>query len=351
MSSVHSVLSAFCQDAIQGSIYIETTSIADTVSSILLGMPGIARSHQGNYLISMVDVEDCHLLLSMDTMDSRPPIKPWSWVCMKRGKYRGNLGLVKDVDLGTLECTVYFVPQISMDRKWKGGICALQVPFDLKAIKERFGPKAAESRNGLYLFKGNLYQHRLLYGQFHMTNLFINGINPTPQELEPFCTTGKLWEKSQVFIKPIKAGDWVQVVSSVLIVYIGEVVDVSDMTVKISGRKKDGNWEDTDVLLLNEVTRWTKWGWSQRDIREVLTPDVRKAWTGWFCPSDGWQGSWTRGISCRCRGWIWHSLYLTCEYQYRTEGRIWGKPTYEENAHTNTRLKPRLLNWNGNRVL
>lgn len=58
-----------------------------------------------------------------------------------------------------------------------------------------------------------------------------------------------------MFIKPIKAGDWVQVVSSVLIVYIGEVVDVSDMTVKISGRKKDGNWEDTDVLLLNEVTR------------------------------------------------------------------------------------------------
>lgn len=281
-SSAHGVLSVFCRDAIQGSIYIESTSIADTVSGVLLGIPGIARSDRGNYFISMVDVEDRHLLLSMDTMDSRPPIKPRSWVRMKRGKYRGDLGLVEGVDLGTLECTAYFVPRISIDRKRKRGVRAPQAPFDLEAIKERFGPNAAERRNGIYLFKGNIFQHGLLYSQFHMTNLSINGINPTPQELEPFRATGELWEKSQAFIEPIKVGDWVRVVSGALIGFVGEIVDVSDMTLKISGRKKDGHWEDTDVLLPNEATRRPKWGGSQRDIREVLTRDVRKA----FEPGD-----------------------------------------------------------------
>jgi transcription elongation factor SPT5 len=247
--SDHGVLAAFCRDAIKGSIYIESRDINSVTTHILNGTPGIMR-FKGVYRISLVDTQDRNLLLNMSVAGRAPPIKHYSWVRVKRGVYRGDLGLVSDVNEATLSCSVLVVPRIHIGRKRKRGVRPPQVSFDPEAIREAFGQDAVEKRNRLYIFKGGIYDDGLLEMDTHMTDLSIEGLNATEEELEPFRQS-RLWGMSNTFISPIRVGDRVRVVSGTFVGIVGEIVEVLSMTVQI------------------------KWG--ANDAIEVLTCDVRKA--------------------------------------------------------------------------
>lgn len=281
---VYNVRSVFCRDAIKGTIYIESDSI-DAVQNVLNRVSGVARStgvpHQirGLYAIHLVDIQDRHLLLDMDTMGATPPIKTNTWVRIKRGRYKGDLGLVKYVERTTLVCDTLIVPRIPMNpinRKRKRGVRIPQLAFDPEAIDEAYGQGSADKRNRVYLFQGERYEDGLLCQEIHMTGLSIEGINATPQELEPFRKS-TTWNEAATFISPIRTGDWVQVVSGAFVGMVGEVLEVSDMIVKIVGKRTEGHWENVDNILSDEDKIRPRWGEAQKDTREVLTRDVRKA--------------------------------------------------------------------------
>jgi ribosomal protein L24 len=277
------ILSAFCRDAIKGSVYIESNSIADDIRHVLNTIPGVVRSREGRYHISLVEIQDRHLLLSMDVAGVNPPIKNHAWVRMKRGLYRGDLGLVKYIERATLTCDTLFVPRILMGPKRKRGNRPPPLLFNPKAIDEAFGKGAAEKRNRCYAFKGNIFCDGFIEKNIHMTDLYTEGINVTDQELEPFRRISELWDKSDPFMSPIRVGDWVRVVSGSFIGMVGEIVEVLAMTVRVSGKKKDGGWEDIDDFVANGKARRPNWGNSQGETREVLTRDIRKAFeTGDF---------------------------------------------------------------------
>jgi ribosomal protein L24 len=267
LTSIFDLKSAFCRDAIKGWIYIESKSVA-TIYNILDGVHGPMR-HRGNYEIRLVDIHDQHLLLNMDVAGSAPPIKVNSWVRIKRGTYREDLGLVKFVTQPTLICDTYVVPRIPMtlDRKRKRGHRTPQLLFDPHAIQEIYGPDAADKRNRVYVFQGEVYEDGLLCREIHMTDLSIEGINATPEELEPFRQSSKIWNEAEAMISPIKVGDWVRVISGTFVGMVGEITEVLSMTVRIAGKRTVG-----DAMAIRPT-----WGEAQKDTREVLTRDVRKA--------------------------------------------------------------------------
>jgi transcription elongation factor len=216
----------------------------------------------------------------MDVVGSAPPIKVNSWVRIKRGTYREDLGLVKFVTQPTLICDTYVVPRIPMtlDRKRKRGHRTPQLLFDPHAIQEIYGPDAADKRNRVYVFQGEVYEDGLLCREIHMTDLSIEGINATPEELEPFRQSSKIWNEAEAMISPIKVGDWVRVVSGTFVGMVGEITEVLNMTVRIAVKKTIGNWENIESVLSNDAMAiQPTWEEAQKDTREILTRDVRKA--------------------------------------------------------------------------
>lgn len=246
-------MSAFCRDAIKGNIFVEAKTIA-AVQNVLHGLPGVVRrkGNRGPFAVTSVDIQDRHLLLDMHAAGTLP-IKAYSWARVKTGLYRGDLALVLDVNPKNLICSTLLVPRLNMSGKRKRGFRPPPVLFNPEHIRVAFGHDSTEVLNrGLWAFRGQAYAFGCLCKVIHVTGLSIEGINATPQELEPFRGC-EIWDKAAKHISPIKIGDRVRIVSGTFVGMEGEISDVLDMTVKVKVTGKEG------------------------DIREVLTRDVRRA--------------------------------------------------------------------------
>lgn len=144
--SSNGILSAFTQDSIPCWVYIEARLLSD-VSTILRGTPGVARMRDGSYVIHIVELEDCAPILNMLSNGIQPSITEWSWVRVKEGLYKGDLGLVHSVDEAYWMYDVLLVPRITLtnDKKRKRDPRPPQALFDLLAIQQTFGAHSVET--------------------------------------------------------------------------------------------------------------------------------------------------------------------------------------------------------------
>jgi ribosomal protein L24 len=242
----HGIFSCFTQDSLQGSIYVEAQSFPAVVN-ILHGISGVVRRAQGGPpVIKIVHIKDMPLLLSME----RSTIKPSSWVRIKAGLYKGDLGLVRDVDTLSHLCDVYVVPRLAYGTKGKCGNRPPPALFDMERVERVFNSKV-EIRNQALLFEEKLYLFGMYVAEFHMLKLTSEGVNVTHEELQHFQHLPE-WEEAREFISPLKVGDRVRVVSGLF----------------------KGGWGITSEI--KQTSLCLIWEDNQQDAREVLIRDVRK---------------------------------------------------------------------------
>jgi len=248
-SSAPRVLSAFARDTIHGSIYVEAESFL-AIAKSLQGIPSVACARGGSFVIDVVDLQDRPLFLNMNLNGLQSSIKPCSWVRIKCGIHKGDLALVSDVEEHSLMCEVYVVPRLAYNVKRKRGQRPPQALFDTERAESAFKSKV-EIHNQARSFRGQLYYLGLLCTVYHMSKLTSEGVNATVEELQHFRLLSE-WDRAQGSISPVRVGDKVQVVSGSFKGGWGTMAEI----------------KETSVCLF--------WKGDGRDIREVLTRDIRK---------------------------------------------------------------------------
>lgn len=216
--------------------------------SILDGIPGVSRSRNRDMVI---DMYDRMLLLDMDPTKGQSHVTDNSWVRVRRGLYKGDLGLVNHVDGTTLLCDVNLVPRIPLGRQKERGRPSKRL-FDEVAVGEKYGEQSIEKRNRLRLFKNNTYDRRFLRRLFHVTDLLTEGINAQEEELDFFRQEPDLWDRAKTFISPITFGDRVRVISGPFIGMIGNITDVMS---KMANIVQVGPRQDVQEVLLSEIRK------------------------------------------------------------------------------------------------
>jgi transcription elongation factor len=122
-------------------------------------------------------------------MDSPFAITTGSWVRLEcRGRYKGDLGLVKEVNLDHGSALVALVPRIRMTRKRDRRNRPKSALFDEKAVQDVHGFATVEKRNAHYVFQGQSYLSGLLELDLQLEQL--SDVVPTETELDIFRQTG-----------------------------------------------------------------------------------------------------------------------------------------------------------------
>lgn len=110
MKGTQEVYSVFQRDSFTGYIYIEAVRM-DAVNHILSSLPGI-YNNVGKVLVPIEEYPD--LLRPGSSQESR--LKPGSYVRVKIGKYKGDLGIVDNLAENDLEVRVKLVPRLDYGR-------------------------------------------------------------------------------------------------------------------------------------------------------------------------------------------------------------------------------------------
>ena len=110
MKGTEEVYSVFQRDSFTGYIYIEAVRM-DAVNHILSSLPGI-YNNVGKVLVPIEEYPD--LLRPGSSQESR--LKPGSYVRIKIGKYKGDLGIVDNLAENDLEVRVKLVPRLDYGR-------------------------------------------------------------------------------------------------------------------------------------------------------------------------------------------------------------------------------------------
>lgn len=121
--------------------------------------------------ISSVDVQDRHLLLSINNPGA-PPITKNIWIRVENGPYKRYPVLAGTADQVTSSVRFFLFRGISWVIEARGcvGCILLNALSILEMITKVYGQDAAERRNSIYLFKDRVF----------------DGINGMGKEFEPF---------------------------------------------------------------------------------------------------------------------------------------------------------------------
>ena len=219
------ILSAFCRDAIPGSVYIEAPSLGDVLAG-LRGIAGIYCSKRRVPRTFPVTLADRVALLRMSIQHS---INVLSWVRIKHGvTYRGDLALVSNVSLNNAKAVVLLVPRIAMDRKRKrsGHGRPPARLFNPEDVKQVYGA-AVQQRGQVFELKGSSYTHGLLEREFNISDLS-SSTHPTAGELELFrgSQDERVLKALSTGVVTFETGDLIEVVSGPLLGTFGKIVDI-----------------------------------------------------------------------------------------------------------------------------
>ena len=222
------ILSAFTRDALHGWVYIEAKE-ANYLAPALLAIPGVAHRRDGSIVAELVELSNRPLLLDMSLQGSTLPFSSGSWVRIKDGLYKGDLGLVRCVDSSDCELlSVMLVPRLHLtkSKKRKRGYRPNPALFDEAEIARIFGEGSVKVRNQFRVFRGRSFYQGLLETPFHPTRLSLETSHASPHELDPFRGC-EYWTDAGHLLHPIRAGDRILVMAGPLQGCSGFVVEVN----------------------------------------------------------------------------------------------------------------------------
>ena len=216
---------AFTRDRIPGSVYVESPTLEDIHSS-LSGIPGVLLKRNQLPYVECISIDDRIQLLEMSIPCS---VARGSWVRIKLpGRYRNDLGFVKDIDNRQMDAQVAIVPRIPLTSKRAQRPAASL--FDVEAVKLFYGPDSVRRANQIHVFQGCELKNGLLERTLAIADLSSINVNPTQSELGLFaqCADQSIAAAAYREMVPIQVQDRIQVVTGGLQGLEGRLTDVDE---------------------------------------------------------------------------------------------------------------------------
>jgi hypothetical protein len=91
----HELRSAFTRGSVRGWVYLET-SMKEHLVCLLMRTPGIIHTQQTGVVCQPIDFQDWTKMLTMQDGKLQPAIGQWVWV--RKGTYKGDVGVVRGVE-------------------------------------------------------------------------------------------------------------------------------------------------------------------------------------------------------------------------------------------------------------
>jgi ribosomal protein L24 len=177
------IVSALSQPSIPGMIYIEAPSAMD----IHHAFQGVHTVYL-NRGIAFVPLSDRVQLLQMKGRDAQAIPR---WVRIKKGMYKGDLGLVVGTDSFTSRVRLRVIPRLSYLRPLdsvKGSLftCPSPALFDPDQARASFGTEAVQQYRNHFKFQGMVFKYGLLERVLSFHGLITKEVHPTLEEIERF---------------------------------------------------------------------------------------------------------------------------------------------------------------------
>ena len=274
MKDTQEVFSVFQRDNFTGYIYIEARRM-DAVNHILANLPGI-YNNVGKVLVPIEEYPD--LLRPGRSQEST--LKPGSYVRIKTGRYKGDLGIVDNLAETDMEVRVKLVPRLDYGRSSNNTVIdpvtgkkksinynssKIRPPqrlfSDIEAQQYDYQhlTTAKKDRN-YFIYRNEEYINGFLYKDIKITQLQIQNIKPTLHELTLFdsnndtdgidlhsiASTLKIDDSKQVTFQP---NDRVEIISGEQSKMKGKVLTIADA--KIARILLEGN--ENSLKLNNTV--------------------------------------------------------------------------------------------------
>lgn len=158
-----------------------------------------------------------------------------SWVKVTRGLYRGDIGLVKEINKNDALLEVLVVPCIRFDDKGKGKRSRGRPPpalFDVEKVQEFYGHRQIGHRNSLLVFKKQLYTQGFLQLSIPITHTTTSSVSVTPQIEALYAPVFEQWGVTKTPTSNVEhhTGDNIQFVSGPWAGEHGKVVNVQGDT-------------------------------------------------------------------------------------------------------------------------
>lgn len=196
MKGNEGVYSVFQRDSFIGYVYIEARRM-DAVNNILKGLPNIYN----NVAKVLVPIEEYPDLLRPGRSDE-VRLKPGSYVRVRSGRYKGDLGIVDNIAENDLEVRVKLVPRLDYGRnatidpttgKSKQPTYNAQHRPPQRLFSELEAQQydhqhisSSKPEKNFYVYKNDEYENGFLFKDIKVTMLDTKGIKPTLHELTLF---------------------------------------------------------------------------------------------------------------------------------------------------------------------
>lgn len=227
------IKSLFAKEGLKGFIYIE----AFKKSHVATAIEGIQSAFQNN--INMVPIKEMSDTLKV--VRDIPTLKPGTYVRLKRGLYKDDLGYVDCIDLAQNSVNLKLVPRVDYtrlrgalrnqeDRSTKSKRRPQPILFDPDRIRQVGGDITNDG--DFMIFESGHYRRGFLFKKFPLDAIISEGVKPTIPELERFQETAEDLKKEleSIHLKEKKhnllPGDNVEVIDGELINLRGKVQGV-----------------------------------------------------------------------------------------------------------------------------
>ena len=220
--------------------------------------------------ITRVPLEECTALL--DFRVQTLSVKVGDWVKPRIGLYKNDLGIVTDIDREDI--CVSLVPRINYDKKRTRRNRPHPSLFDEALARQIHGHDSVVTRNGLHLFRNNVYKSGFLEKTYWLPQLIQEIFYPEDHEVPQFSTYSHIRARfpPSERLRYFQPGDNVNIISGELSGFRGTISTINENDLSVSTASLE-----TDIILSpGDVTKVFEIG----DVVEVRNgPEKgRKGW-------------------------------------------------------------------------
>lgn len=275
MKGAEDVFSVFQRDNFVGYIYVEARRM-DAVNNILANLPGVYQN-MNKVLVPIEEYPD----LLRPSRSSETRLKPGSYVRVKTGKYKGDLGIVDNLAENDLEVRVKLVPRLDYGRSNQTIIDPATGKKKNINFSSKFRPPqrlfsdieaqqydrehitTAKRDRNYYIYRNEEYINGFLYKDIKFNQLETQNIKPTLQELTLFdsmkdsdgidlqsvASTLKNADDKAITFQP---NDRVEIISGEQSKMKGKVLSIAEA--KVARVLLEGNDDESDNTIVEVPT-------------------------------------------------------------------------------------------------